>query len=192
MSYSASILIGNFDESRPKTFYLVERLLGESMLNQLIGISGTIVAAIIGFIALIVNNAKSNRHTLELEKLRIEAEKAKEKAKKNAAVIEEVYILLTNINSEITQNIEFNNPTLQGKQLQDYIRRVKALIYLYLPSLREKFDIFMKELYRFSTKVEAEQKISKAPNVWKTVSEPYKEYQAKLKDVQSALENLVR
>jgi hypothetical protein len=40
------------------------------MLNQLIGISGTIVAAIIGFIALIISNAKSNHHALELEKLR--------------------------------------------------------------------------------------------------------------------------
>ena len=39
------------------------------------------------------------------------------KANKNATVIEEVYILLTNINSEITQNIEFNNPSLQGQQL---------------------------------------------------------------------------
>ncbi len=114
------------------------------------------------------------------------------KANKNATVIEEVYILLTNINSEITQNIEFNNPSLQGQQLQDYMRRVQALIYLYLPSIREKYDIFMKGLFRLSTKVSEAQKISKFPDIWKNVDEPYKEYQKKLADVKSELEKLVK
>jgi hypothetical protein len=115
-----------------------------------------------------------------------------EKAKRNAAIIEEVYILLTNIHSEITQNIEFNNPTLQGKQLQDDMSRVQALVYLYLPSLREKFDIFMKGLFRLSNEVEVRPKNMSVPELWKNLGAPYKEYQAKLNDVKSALEKLVR
>src|ERR1700674_3759453 len=104
-----------------------------TVLKTLITVLGTLGGVVLGVIL-------SNRYVA-----------TQEKAKKNAAIIEEVYILLTNINSEITQNIEFNNPTLQGPQLQDCTRRVQALVYLYLPSIREKFDIFMKSMFRLST-----------------------------------------
>src|SRR5205807_9216872 len=67
-----------------------------------------------------------------------------EKAKQNTTVIQEVYMLLTTINSSIIENIEFGKRCLEGKELQDKLSHAQALIYLYLPSLKEKFDVLMK------------------------------------------------
>ncbi len=61
-----------------------------------------------------------------------------EKARRNITVIEEVYTLLTNINAQITQNIEFKKQTLGGLQLQDDLRRVESLVYLHLPLIERK------------------------------------------------------
>jgi hypothetical protein len=145
-----------------------------TVLTTLITVLGTLGGVVLGVIL-------SNRYVVQQEKM-----------KKKAAIIEEVYILLMNINSHITQNIEFNKPSLEGKELQDYLRRVQALTYLYLPSVKEKFDTFMKSLFRFSAKADEEQKSSSPPQVWKNVSEPHKEYKTKLSDVKSALEKLVK
>lgn len=63
-----------------------------TVLTTLITVGGTLGGVVLGVVL-------SNRYVAR-----------QEKAKRNIAVIEEVYILLTNINSEITQNIEFDNP----------------------------------------------------------------------------------
>jgi len=115
-----------------------------------------------------------------------------EKARRNITVIEEVYTLLTNINAQITQNIEFKKQTLGGLQLQDDLRRVQSLVYLHLPSLREKLDVFMKSMFRLSKEVEVRPSNKSVPELWKSLGEPYDEYKAKLSDIKSALEKLVR
>src|SRR5258708_36138001 len=115
------------------------------MLNQLIGVSGTIVAAIIGFIALIVNNANSNHHALELERLRIEAEESKEKAKRQIAAIEEIYQILIRVEDmcqQLAYDVRYSNnfilDILGGiKQIRSTSQRILVLIHLYFPMLNE-------------------------------------------------------
>ncbi len=42
--------------------------------------------------------------------------------------------LLTNINGGISENVDHARPSLEGKPLQEDLRRVQSLVYLYLPS----------------------------------------------------------
>jgi hypothetical protein len=123
-----------FDKTVPQTFYLVKVILGEIMLNQTtatiiassIAVIGTLGGAITGVLL-------SNNHTSKMEKLRIE----QEKAKLNVAVVEEVYTLLTKIENQIFKKVgKMKAPETHSEEMD----RVKTLIYLYLPSQKQKFD----------------------------------------------------
>ena len=134
------IKLNPFDEIRIQTFYLVENLLGENMLNQNIA---TIVASFIAVIGTlggaITGVLLSNRHTSKMEQLRIE----QEKAKRNTAIIEEVYMLLNKIETQIYKNVS----NLEVPEMySDDLDRVRTLIYLYLPSQKQKFDDFSKSI----------------------------------------------
>ncbi len=152
-----------------------------SILLGVLAVLGTLGGALGGTIL-------ANRHAMKLEELRIE----QEKLKRNTAVIEEVYTLLTNITKYISVNIDHERPCLQRQQLQDDLRRIQTLINLYLSSLREKLDALMKAMFQFATKVNDEQKINKHPTVWKNVTESFKDYNEKVNSIKSELEKLVR
>jgi hypothetical protein len=95
-----------------------------TVLTTLITVGGTLGGVILGVIL-------SNRYVAR-----------QAKATKNSVIIEEVYILLTDIDSKITQNIEFNNPVLQGKDVIDCLRRVHslALFFILVCSLRRRLQ----------------------------------------------------
>lgn len=145
-----------------------------TVLTTLITVGGTLGGVILGVVL-------SNRYVAR-----------QEKSKRYSAIIEEVYTLLTNINAQMSENIDHERPVIEGKPLQDDIRRLQVLIYLYFPSLKEKLDVLMRSMFRFSSKVNNEQKNNKPPQVWKNVSEAYKEYREKLMDIRAPLEKLVR
>jgi hypothetical protein len=65
-----------------------------------------------------------------------------EKAKRNAAVIEEVYSLLTNIFDRSGNNIANDQNFYAGQD--DDINRLKTLVHLYLPSMVAPVDNFLK------------------------------------------------
>ncbi len=49
------------------------------MSNQLITALSTLGGAVIGFLGAVISNILSNRHTAKLEKLKVEAEKLRDK-----------------------------------------------------------------------------------------------------------------
>jgi hypothetical protein len=118
------------------------------MLNQIIAVTGTIVVALIGFIALVFNNAKSNRHALELERLRIGAEESKEKSRRHIAAIEEVYQTLLIVDDLCTElaydaknpNNHNNNIVERIMQIRSTLQGVTTLIRIYLPDLGKDLE----------------------------------------------------
>src|SRR5437588_9484989 len=61
-----------------------------------------------------------------------------EKAKRNTAIIQEVYTLLANINARIIDNIDHKE---SFENIQDDFTRVEILVSLYFPSLKEKIHV---------------------------------------------------
>ena len=97
-----------------------------TIIASFIAVIGTLGGAITGVLL-------SNNHTSKMEQLRIE----QEKAKRNTAVVEEVYTLLNKIEKQIYDKVaKLQDPELQN----DDMDRVRTLIYLYLPSNKQKFD----------------------------------------------------
>jgi gas vesicle protein len=161
-----------------------ENMLDPTLVSVLLGILavvGTLGGALGGTIL-------ANRHARKLEELRI----AQEKLKQKTVIIEEVYTLLTNITAQISTNVDYKRPFLEGKPLQDDLRRIQTLIFLYLPSLKDKLDEFMKSLIHFSTMVTKEQKSNEPPTVWANVKPSFKDYLEKTNAVKAELESMVR
>jgi hypothetical protein len=156
---------------------------GENMLNQTtatiiassIAVIGTLGGAITGVLL-------SNNHTSKLEKLRIE----QEKVKRDAVVIEEVYTLLTKIKNQIYYKIGHSElPEMRNEDVD----RVKTLIYLYLPSIKQKFDELSESIFSLAIALSNGQE----------TKEKYDETQEKLKSfsmcfnsLQSSLEMMVK
>ena len=177
------------------------------MLNQLIGVSGTIVAAIIGFIALIISNANSNHHALELEKLRIEAEESKEKAKRQIAAIEEIYQILLRVEDmcqQLAYDVRYSNDftldILGGiKQIRSTSQRILVLTHLYFPMLNETLKEHQEQLGHYwnaigslfeGRKAELSQTIISDRNT--ELTEKEKAYQKSLERFRMELEQLVK
>ena len=118
------------------------------MLNQIIAVAGTIIAALIGFIAIVYNNARSNRHALELEKLRIGAEESKEESRRHIAAIEEAYqtlLMVDDLCTELaydTKNPNNHNYDIVERimQIRSKLQRVTTLIRIYLPDLGKDLE----------------------------------------------------
>jgi hypothetical protein len=68
---------------------------------------------------------------------------------------------------------------------------MQALIYLYLPTLKGKFDTLTNSIFQFSARAAYEQESNNPPQVWKNASEEYKEYRKNLDEIRIALEKLV-
>ncbi len=73
------------------------------MSNQLITVLSTLSGAVIGFVGALITNILSNRHTTNLERLKIAEEKRKEESKRHTTSIEEVYQILLRVDDLITQ-----------------------------------------------------------------------------------------
>jgi hypothetical protein len=103
------------------------------MLDQLINVSGAIAVAIIGFIALIISNAKSNKNMLELEKLRHENQEADSAREHHRALLEELASLIYGAHlgiasSLIEQNKSANNVNLKPAE---NLNRIGVIVVLY-------------------------------------------------------------
>jgi hypothetical protein len=115
-----------------------------------------------------------------------------EKAKRNAAIIEEVYTLLTNITAQILENVNHERSCFEGKQVQGDLLRLQTLISLYLPALKEKFKAFMTSMTLFANEVNGAQQANNPPTVWNIVKEPYHSFIGKGTEIKIELEKLVR
>ncbi len=104
-----------------------------TIIASVIAVIGTLGGAIAGVLL-------SNRHTSKMEKLRIE----QEKVKRDAAVIEEVFTLLIKIENQVYKKAGNLEPP---ETRTDDMDRMKTLIYLYLPSIKQKFDEFLESIF---------------------------------------------
>ena len=150
-----------------------------SILLGVLAVIGTLVGALGGTIL-------ANRHATKLEELRI----AQEKAKRDTAIIEEVYTLLTKIYVSIRDNIGHERPCRDG--INDNINRVQTLIYLYLPALREKFVSLNKSLAHLSVEVYYAQQAHNPIQVQEIVHEPQEKFDKEMIEIKIELEKLVR
>src|SRR5260221_3271945 len=111
------------------------------MSNQLITALSTLGGAVIGFLGAVISNNLSNRHTAKLEKLKVEAEKLRDKSKRNTEIIEEVYQTLIKIEDlcaafayDVRQSVRSDLDTVgRIKEIRTNLERVKTLVWLYLP-----------------------------------------------------------
>ena len=107
-----------------------------TIIASSIAVLGTLGGAITGVLL-------SNRHTSKMEKLRIE----QEKVKRDATVIEEVFTLLIKIENQVYNKAGNLEPP---ETRTDDLDRMKTLIYLYLPSIKQKFDEFSESIVYLS------------------------------------------
>lgn len=110
------------------------------MSNQLITALSTLGGAVIGFLGAVISNILSNRHTAKLEKMKVEAEKLRDKSKRNTEIIEEVYQTLIKIEDlcaafayDVRQSGSDLDTVGRIKEIRSSLQRVKTLIWLYLP-----------------------------------------------------------
>lgn len=146
-----------------------------TVLTTLITVFGTLGGVVLGVVL-------SNRYAAR-----------QEKAKRNTAIIEEVYALLIDINVRITDNIHKKRHCKDG--IEDKVNRIQTLICLYLPSLVKKFAELDDSLTRLSREANGTQHANNPPGVRKIVSESsetYKNFRQKLLEVETALEILVK
>ncbi len=118
------------------------------MSNQLITVLSTLSGAVIGFVGALITNILSNRHTTNLERLKIAEEKRKEESKRHTTSIEEAYQTLLSVDDLIVQLAydvrNSNNRNLDAlgriKEIRSISQRMPVLIRLYLPALRKEFE----------------------------------------------------
>jgi hypothetical protein len=103
------------------------------MLNQLIAVSGTIAVAIIGFIALIVSNAKSNRNMLELEKFKHETQETDRVREHHRALLEELASLIYGAHLAIAASLIGQNRSTNTDYLKpaESLNRIGVIVVLY-------------------------------------------------------------
>jgi hypothetical protein len=167
---------------RSPSGFLEGDMLDQTLISILLGVLavlGTLGGALGGTIL-------ANRHAMKLEELRIE----QEKLKRNTAVIEEVYTLFEKINSCVMSNISNQRDCLDGTK--DNINRVQSLIYLYLPSLKEKFKEFNESLELLTVEVYGAQIKNKPIKVWEIIHVAHEDYRNKLIDIRTTLEKMVK
>jgi hypothetical protein len=162
---------------------LNEKVLGGHMMDQntttiiasAIAVLGTLGGAIAGVLL-------SNRHASKMEKLRIE----QEKVKRDSAVIEEVYTLLTRIENQIYRKVGNSDlPEIRN----DDIDRVRTLIYLYLPSVKQKFDELSESIFHLTIA------LANGQETKEKYDEAHKKFQSfskRFKSLQSSLEKMVK
>lgn len=107
-----------------------------TIIASSIAVIGTLGGAITGVLL-------SNNHTSKMEKLRIE----QEKAKRNVAIIEEAFSLLIKIENQIFKKV---GKMEAFETRSNEIDRLKTLIYLYLPSQKQKFDELFESIVQLS------------------------------------------
>jgi hypothetical protein len=140
-----------------------------TIIASSIAVIGTLGGAITGVLL-------SNNHTSKMEKLRIE----QEKAKRNLAIIEEAFSLLSKIENQIFKKI---GKMEAFETHSDEIDRLKTLIYLYLPSEKQKFDELFESIVNFSLAL---------GGVGSDDQEKFKSFIKCLNSLQSSLEMMVK
>lgn len=146
-----------------------------AIIASIIAVIGTLGGAITGVLL-------SNNHTSKMEKLRIE----QEKAKRNTAVIEEVYTLLSNVGKHVYDKVsKLEEPEWQN----DDMDRVRTLIYLYLPSIKQKFDEFSESIVYLSFALTEEHPTKEKYNEKYERLQSFRKY---FNSLQSSLEMMVK
>ena len=145
-----------------------------TVLTTFITVGGTLGGVVLGVIL-------SNRYVARQEKV-----------KRDTAIIEEIYTLLTNITACILENVNHERSCLEGKQVQDDLLRLQTLISLYLPALKEKLKAFMTSMALLANEVNGAQQANNPPTVWDIVKEPYHGFLGKVTEIKRELEKLVR
>jgi hypothetical protein len=143
-----------------------------TVLTTLITVFGTLGGVVLGVVL-------SNRYVAR-----------QEKAKRNTAVIEEVYTLFEKINGCVTKNISTKRSCLDGTE--EYISRAQTLIYLYLPSLKEEITVFIRSLEELTVEVYEAQLKNKPDKVWEIVHVAYEDYRKHMLAIRSSLEKMVK
>ena len=124
------------------------------MSDQLITVLGTLGGAFIGFVGALITNILSNRHTTKLERLKI----GEEKSKRDIAIVEETYQTLIKVDGLCDEFVyDIDNSNLLN--LDEVIRRikgvrltsdrVKTLIRLYLPALKQDLEEYVSNLEKY-------------------------------------------
>lgn len=121
------------------------------MIAQLISNASTILVALIGFIAVLYTNAKSNRQALELEKLKHNQEKIDRYQERHRALLEELCSLCYQVEREIATALQIpeeikNTPPLPVT-ISEPINRMSVIVNLYYRELKFTFDVYIQRLY---------------------------------------------
>lgn len=125
------------------------------MLVQLIPTLATILVALIGFIAVVYTNARSNSQALAVEKLKYEREKVDRQLERGRALLEELCSLCYQVEREIATNLQIpeqikNAPPLPVT-ISEPTNRMKVIVNLYFRELKTTFDEYGQRLYALQT-----------------------------------------
>jgi|GEM_PF-4726182 len=143
-----------------------------TVLTTLITVLGTLGGVVLGVIL-------SNRYVAR-----------QEKAKRNAGVIEEVYALLIKVSARYEDNIKHKNPSM--KSIEPDLHRLELLIYLYLPSIKQKHSMFIEELIQFGGKSYYLQQSKTSHDVKEELEEVSNHFNKKLVELKEELEKLIK
>jgi hypothetical protein len=125
------------------------------MLIQLIPTLGTILVALIGFIAVVYTNVRSNCQALEVEKLKYERDKKDQNQERHRALLEELCSLCYQVEREVAIALQIpedikNTPPLPVT-ISEPINRMSVIVNLYYRELKLTFDIYNQRLFELQT-----------------------------------------
>ncbi|SRR5258708_4718739 len=133
-------------------------MLNHTIITTIITVAGTLVGGLIGFLGAVITNTKSNRHATDLENIRIDEEKRKEKSKRDIAIVEETYQTLIKVDGLCVDFVyDVDNSNLRNldeavrglKEIRLTSDRVKTLIRLYLPTLKQDLEEYISNLEKY-------------------------------------------
>lgn len=145
-----------------------------TILTTLITVLGTLGGVVLGVVL-------SNRYVAR-----------QEKARRNTAVIEEVYTLLIKVDNQASKNID--NHLLLTTGTSDDLSRIRAFIYLYIPSASDKYFSFMQAFYDLSAEIKTadDDKKKSWEMALRNLPIPFEKYYMQLRGLYELLEKLIR
>jgi hypothetical protein len=143
-----------------------------TVLTTLITVIGTLSGVVLGVIL-------SNRYVSR-----------QEKAKRDTAIIEEVFTLLNKIMANVVDNI--NNERACNDGTRDDVNRVATLIHLYLPALKENYHTFNILLIQLTAEVYSAQQANNPSKVWEIVHVKFEKLKQNVREITSTLAKLIK
>lgn len=135
------------------------------MLTTLITVFGTLGGVVLGVVL-------SKRYVAK-----------QEKEKRNIAVIEEIYTLLTKVGTFITRYAEKDTDI---DDIEPILSRIDTLINIYFPRLKSGFHELTESILLLTRRVQDEMsRGADAEFVWVNIQQPVKDYNAKMEELKS-------